>query len=368
MEKDETDQVSIRQDRVKRARRMDVVFCLSLLILIAGILQEASLAAVRRFYASGPFGSSEISLDLVGKREEGGIQIQVVKPPPGLTASLDTSLPRAFWTIWPNPEVDPFRRAINPSFYLIAPEGSFFLEVFPARVKEAGADRQTTLLCFFAFDPLRKARLDWMAGLDERSRQTLRILREKGLLTDQQRRQMDEQQAAFENRYARMLENWEAFAGNLRDESRRQVFFQALSHVQPTNDFGPEEFCSSSQRSRLRREGMTITGFIRHDGYADGVSSNLYRFKFVNYPLSQLIADWNSGRILKFPGAMTTPEPQTTIFLQVRPDRQHDEIPADYEIIDDVFLDPVARQDRVLEKFLAIEGIQKMTDPDSDVH
>ena len=368
MENDGTHQISTCLDQVKRIRRKHGVLCLSFLILIAGIPQKTSLGAVLRFYASWPFGSSEISLDVVGEKEEDGIQIRVVKPPPDLPASLNTSIPRAFWTTWPNPEIDPFRRAINPSFYLTVPEGSFFLELFPARVREPGANRQTTLLCFFAFDPLRKADLNWMAELDEQSQQAIRILQEKGMLTGQQRRQMDEQRAAFESRYARMLEAYGVFVRKPREASARQVFFRALSHVGPTDDFRPETFCTSSQRSRLRSEGMTITGFLRHDGYADGVSSHLYRFKFVGYPLSQLMADWNSGRILKSPGTITTPEPRTTIFLRVRPDRQHDEIPADFEIIDDVFLNPVARQDRIVEKLLAIEGVQKMADPDRDVH
>ena len=367
MENDDAHQMPTCLDRVKRARRKHCVLCLSPFVFIAGILQIASSGAVLRFYASGPLGSSEISLDQVGESKEDGIQIRVVQPPPDLPTSLDTSVPGAFWTTWSNPEVDPFRRAINPSFYLAAPEGGFFLEIFPARVREPGASPRTTFLCFFAFDPRRKADFDWMAGLDERSRQAIRILREKSLLTGQQQRQMDEQRTAFENRYARMLEAWQAFAVKPREASGRQVFFRALSHVQPTNDFRPEKFCSSSQRSQLRGEGMTITGFIRHDGYADGVSSHLYRFKFIGYPLSQLISDWNSGRILKYPGAMTTPEPRTTIFLRARSDRQHDEIPADFEIIDDVFLDPVARQDRILEKLLTIEGVRKTADPDRDV-
>ncbi len=138
MENDEAHQMPICLDPVKRARRKHGVLCLSLFVLIAGILQITSLGAVLRFYASGPLGSSEISLDQVGESREDGIQIRVVKPPPDLPTSLDSSVPRAFWTTWSNPEVDPFRRAINPSFYLTAPEGSFFLEIFPARVREAG--------------------------------------------------------------------------------------------------------------------------------------------------------------------------------------------------------------------------------------
>jgi hypothetical protein len=173
---------------------------------------------------------------------------------------------------------------------------------------------------------------------------------------------MDEQRAAFESRYARMLEAYGVFVRKPREASARQVFFRALSHVGPTDDFRPETFCTSSQRSRLRSEGMTITGFLRHDGYADGVSSHLYRFKFVGYPLSQLIVDWNSGRILKLPGAMTSPESRTTIFLQVRPDRQHDEIPADFEILDDVTLEPFARQNKIVQKLLAIEGVRKIAE------
>ncbi len=82
-------------------------------------------------------------------------------------------------------------------------------------------------------------------------------------------------------------------------------------------------------------------------------------FVSIGYSLSQLISDWNNGRILKYPGAMITPEPRTTTFLRVRSDRQHDEIPADFEIIDDVLLDPVVRQDRILRKLLTIEGVRK---------
>jgi len=349
-------------NQVKRSYKKHGAFCLSLLMLIAGILQINGLGAILPFYASGPLGASEISLDLIEIREEKGIQIQVVRPPPGLPASLDFSAPAALWTTWPNPEVDPFRRAINPFSYLAAPEGSFYLEVFPARVREPGAKRQTTLLCFFAFDPIQKADLDWMATLDERSQRAIRILLEKNLLAGQQRRQMVERQATFENRYARMVKAWKEFAGKPREASLRQAFFQALSRVQPANDLGPERFCSPSQRSQLRREGMTVDGFIKHDGYADGVTSHLYRFKFVGYPLSQLIVDWNSGRILKLPGAMTSPESRTTIFLQVRPDRQHDEIPADFEILDDVTLEPFARQNKIVQKLLAIEGVQKIAE------
>jgi len=83
---------------------------------------------------------------------------------------------------------------------------------------------------------------DWTRNLGK-PRQALRMLKEEGLPSVRQIRVIDEQRAAFGNSCARMLEEWEAFSERPRDDSTRQEFFHALSHVQPTKDFRPEEFC-----------------------------------------------------------------------------------------------------------------------------
>jgi hypothetical protein len=227
-------------------------------------------------------------------------------------SSLSADRPCAQWLLW---EADmktvESRMGLfairDMSYYVTLPSGSFLLVVelnTLAMVK--GTSREGLLTCL-SFDPAARKKL----GLH--MPELIEAAKRNGMLEGPQTQMLQKRQAELVDSHEEFSLAWQRFMRSPGAPGARNAFFDHLITLQRDiailDQIDPRAFFTRAQRITLRSMGEVIRGTCIHD-----YSHNVITLK--DYPLSQLVSDWNSGRIWSH---------GTVNRLSVRKGREHDE-------------------------------------------
>ncbi|MBU0479024.1 hypothetical protein KKC91_10720 [bacterium] len=233
--------------------------------------------------------------------------------------SLDEAF--SYWLIWPVDDwslVAPFvKRATHFEMRATIPIGTFHLGV-KANIRAKCVERKEEgLLTLLWFDPGEKGALEYPLP------EVFKVAVKKGILTAMQKETLDDLQKFFEQqRYPKLLREWEDFTEGTYVMYTRQNFFNALTCLydlmpgMASDTLMPENFFDSNQRIQLRSYGHAILGKCLFT-----FTANKFSMQIKNCPLSQLVDRWNGGLF-----AITSDINKQQPKLKVDGKRQHEEV------------------------------------------